>query len=100
LDSLEKLIRPNPEALYYSHSGKASNAVTRLRNYAKQLRLWARIAREGVQNGLTEAEIRERILEEDETMKRVAPFLEADPVLMKVTIENSVGGFVDWARTT
>ena len=47
LASLDKLISVEPTFLYYSHFGKASNALQRLRNYKMQLQLWANIAEEG-----------------------------------------------------
>jgi len=46
LASLDKLIRFNPQTLYFSHFGNASDAVKRLQDYALQIRLWADIARE------------------------------------------------------
>ena len=48
LASLDKLISLKPTVLYYSHFGKASNGVQRLKDYKVQLQLWAKIAEEGV----------------------------------------------------
>ena len=97
LESLSKLISFAPRALYYSHFGKASSAITRLQNYALQIKQWAKIAEDGVRKKQGADEIRERILAEDENMHKVASFLMAHPILKKTVIQNSVQGFVDSA---
>ncbi len=97
LTSLDKLISLSPTFLYYSHFGKAGDAVQRLRGYAEQIRLWARIAREGVNSGSSAESIRARILAEDATMRRIGSFLKSHPIFMKTAIENSVQGFIDYA---
>ncbi len=48
LASLDKLISLKPTVLYFSHFGKANNAVQRLKDYKVQLQLWADIAEDGV----------------------------------------------------
>jgi glyoxylase-like metal-dependent hydrolase (beta-lactamase superfamily II) len=98
LTSLDKLASLEPKALYYSHFGRASNAVKRLRDYSLQIRLWANIAEEGVRSKLSPDAIRERIFVEDEVMRRIASFLKSHPVFMKTAIENSVQGFIDFAE--
>ncbi len=97
LVSLTKLINLNPAFLYYSHFGKAGDAVQRLNTYALQLRLWATIATEGVKKGQSAEAIRERILLEDPTMRRISSFLKSHPIFMKTAVENSVQGFIDFA---
>ena len=99
LESLSKLISFAPRALYYSHFGKASSAITRLQNYALQIKQWAKIAEDGVRKKQGADEIRERILAEDENMHKVASFLMAHPILKKTVIQNSVQGFVDSASS-
>lgn len=99
LASLEKLIRLKPASLYFSHFGKASNAVNRLQDYAVQIQLWADIAREGVKNGDSLEEIRERILSEDKVMLKLAGHLKAHPIYVKTVLENSVQGFIKFAET-
>jgi glyoxylase-like metal-dependent hydrolase (beta-lactamase superfamily II) len=100
LASLYKLIRLNPEALYFSHFGNASDTVKRLRGYALQIQLWADIAREGVKNKRSVEEIRERIISEDKVMRELAGFLRAHPIYVKTVLENSVQGFIKFAETT
>jgi glyoxylase-like metal-dependent hydrolase (beta-lactamase superfamily II) len=99
LASLDKLVSLKPKALYYSHFGKVSDAVKRLQDYALQLKLWARIAREGIKNKQSLEEIRERILFEDKVMRKLAGFLKAHPIYAKTMLENSVQGFIDFAET-
>ncbi|MFB3889581.1 MAG: MBL fold metallo-hydrolase [Candidatus Bathyarchaeia archaeon] len=98
LVSLDKLMDLNPRVLFYSHFGKASDAVRRLRDYAVQIRLWTRIAEEGAKRGETMEATRERIFREDETVRAVVPALKRNPVHRKTLIENSVQGFIDFAR--
>jgi glyoxylase-like metal-dependent hydrolase (beta-lactamase superfamily II) len=100
LASLDKLVSLNPAFLYYSHFGKASEAVKRLKNYALQLKLWADIAEEGVKNGQSSEAIRNRILAEDEAMRKIVSFLRVHPIFMKTAAENSVQGFIDFATKT
>ena len=97
LVSLDKLISLNPKALYYTHFGKAQDAVKRLRSYAVQIKLWTNIAQEGVTKGESAEAIKQRILREDETIREAAKVLTEDPVSRKTLIENSVQGFVDFA---
>ncbi len=96
LASLNKLINLNPEFLYYSHFGKASDAVQRLSAYALQLKLWATIATEGVKKGQSAEAIRARILLEDPTMRQISSFLKSHPIFMKTAVGNSVQGFIDF----
>jgi glyoxylase-like metal-dependent hydrolase (beta-lactamase superfamily II) len=100
LASLDKLVSLKPTALYYSHFGKVSDAAKRLQDYALQLKLWARIAGEGVKNKRSLEEIRERILSEDKVMQKLAGYLKSHPIYAKTMLENSVQGFIDFAEKT
>ena len=97
LVSIDKLISLNPKLLYYSHFGKATDAVRRLRNYVIQIKLWTNIAQEGVRRGESAEAIKERMLQEDETIREVARVLRKNPVHRKTLIENSTQGFIDFA---
>jgi glyoxylase-like metal-dependent hydrolase (beta-lactamase superfamily II) len=97
LASLDKLISLNPKFLYYSHFGKASAAVQRLKDYVLQLKLWASIATEGVNARLSTETIRDRILAEDKIMHKIASYLKTHPIFMKTAVENSIQGFIDFA---
>jgi glyoxylase-like metal-dependent hydrolase (beta-lactamase superfamily II) len=92
LTSLEKLIRLNPKALYYSHFGKATDAVEKLRAYANQLMLWVSIAEQGLKNKQSFETIRDKILESDESVRKATRYVKAHPVLGGVVFDHSVQG--------
>jgi len=98
LASLDKLASLEPSALYYSHFGKVSDAMNRLRDHALQLRLWGKVAREeiGRKHGLKE--VQERIFVEDKIMQKLAGFIRSHPIYAEVIIGNSVQGFIDFAE--
>jgi glyoxylase-like metal-dependent hydrolase (beta-lactamase superfamily II) len=98
LASLEKLISLKPMELYFSHFGEGSNAVDRLQAYASQLRLWAKIAFQGMQNDEDFETIRERILENDESIRKAEEFIRGHPVLDETVLDNSVRGVVDFVH--
>jgi glyoxylase-like metal-dependent hydrolase (beta-lactamase superfamily II) len=98
LASLEKIIRLKPKLVCYSHFGEAEDAVRRLRDYQVQIRRWTLLVQEGLKQGELDEEIRERVLREDETIREVVPMLRANPVHRKTLIENSVQGFIEFAR--
>jgi glyoxylase-like metal-dependent hydrolase (beta-lactamase superfamily II) len=98
LSSLHKLVRLNPQTLYFSHFGSASDAVKRLQDYAEQIQLWANISQEGVKNKWSFEEIRERILAKDKVMRKLAGRLRSHSIYVKTVLENSVQGFIDFAE--
>jgi glyoxylase-like metal-dependent hydrolase (beta-lactamase superfamily II) len=98
LASLDKLINLNPSVLYYSHFGKASNAVQRLRDYKLQLQLWARIADQGVRDNKSLEEIRNGILAEDAVMRRLGGYLKSHKIYSKTALGNTVQGFIEYAK--
>ncbi len=96
--SLDKLISLSPKLLLYSHFGEAPNAVWRLRDYQTQIKRWLSIVSEGVKRGDDEETIREAVLTQDESIQKVVPSLRANLVHRKTLIENSVRGFIEFAR--
>ncbi len=98
LQSLDKLISLKPKALYYSHFGKASNAVEKLQTYAKQLKLWAKIAKQGIENKQSLESITRRILENDNAAKKAAELLKTHPILSETVLRESVQGFIDFVE--
>ena len=94
LASLEKLINLKPRFLYYSHFGKAQNAIKKLRAYVKQLKLWAEIAMQGIEKGENLEAIGERILEGDVALQKAADYIKDHPVLGKTVLNQSVEGIV------
>jgi glyoxylase-like metal-dependent hydrolase (beta-lactamase superfamily II) len=98
LASLDKLISLKPTALYYSHFGKAPNAIQHLKDYKTQLQLWASIAEEGVKENLSLEQIRDRILVEDKVMHQLADYLKGHRIYSKTALINSIQGFIDYAQ--
>jgi glyoxylase-like metal-dependent hydrolase (beta-lactamase superfamily II) len=98
LSSLDKLVEFKPEVLYFSHFGKATEAVKLLRKYEAQIRMWLRITRDGVRRGESTEAICDRILREDLTIQKAIPAVTTDPVSRKTLVENSVEGFIEFVK--
>jgi glyoxylase-like metal-dependent hydrolase (beta-lactamase superfamily II) len=98
LASLNRLIDLNPKALYYSHFGRATNAVERLRAYADELKLWVSITEQGLRNKQGFEDIRDKILESDESVRRAVQFVKSHPVLGGVVFEHSIEGVVKFVE--
>jgi len=98
LASLEKLVNLKPEVLYYSHFGKACNAVEKLQAYAEQLKLWAKIAKHGIEKGENLKAIGKRILESDSALQKAAEYIRNHPVLSKTVFNQSVEGVVQFVE--
>ncbi|MGB9676253.1 MAG: MBL fold metallo-hydrolase [Candidatus Bathyarchaeales archaeon] len=98
LDSIDKLVRLKPKFLYYSHFGKAEEAVEKLQTYVRQIRLWESIVRQGVENGEDFGVIRERIIERDDAVKKALKYLVAHPILSETTLGESLEGIIDFVK--
>ncbi len=98
LASIDKLIGLKPEVLYFSHFGKATNAVQRLKDYRLELQLWAKIAKEGVSKNLSLEEIRNRIIAEDRAMQQLATYLKSHSIYSRTALGNSIQGFIENAK--
>ena len=98
LASLDKLMSLKPKVLYYSHFGKAYNAVEKLRTYAQQLKLWAKITRQGIENKDSFEAISERIIESDVAVQKAKEYIKAHPVLSETVLNESVRGFIDFVE--
>ncbi len=96
--SIDKLINYRPSVLYYSHFGKADDAVRRLRGYKAQLLMWDRIVQDAVMQNQTFEQITERVLTEDPVMNRLSSFLQQNKIYAKTAIENSIHGFVEYVK--
>jgi hypothetical protein len=53
---------------------------------------------EGVKRGNSDEAIREAVLAQDETIQKAVPALRGNPVHRKTLIENSVRGFIEFAK--
>ncbi len=96
--SLDKLISLNPTVLYFSHFGKATDAVQRLKDYKVQLQLWADIAEDGAKKNQSLEQIRDRIIQKDKVMNRVSGYVKSHKIYSKTMLENCVKGFIDYAQ--
>jgi len=92
LASIDKMMRLKPKSLYYTHFGKGTDAVERLRTYKEQLKLWARIAKEGIERGEDLKMISRRIFENDKAVQKAADFIKDNPVLSVTVLNESVEG--------
>jgi glyoxylase-like metal-dependent hydrolase (beta-lactamase superfamily II) len=96
LASLDRLRALKPAVLYYSHFGKAQSAVERIQSYEGQLRLWAKIAKQGVENKEGLEAISNRIVESDAAVRKAKGYIEAHSVLGETVLNESVLGFMDF----
>ena len=98
LVSLEKLINLKPKVLYYSHFGKAHDAVEKLQAYANQLKLWAEIAKQGIEKGENLKAIGKIILESDMALQKAAEYIKNHPVYSKTVLNQSVEGVMKFVE--
>jgi glyoxylase-like metal-dependent hydrolase (beta-lactamase superfamily II) len=98
LASIQKLKDLKPQSLLYSHFGKATDAAQKLDAYEDQLRLWASIAREGLDNHETLEMISKRIVESDKSLQKALRYVRVHPVLGETVLGNSVQGIVEFVQ--
>lgn len=98
LASLEKMINLKPEVLYYSHFGKVYDAVEKLQVYARQLKLWAEIAKQGIQKGENLKAIGKIIFESDMSVQKAAEYIKNHPVYSKTVLNQSVEGIMKFVE--
>jgi glyoxylase-like metal-dependent hydrolase (beta-lactamase superfamily II) len=99
LASLDKLIALNPTALYFSHFGKADDAVNRLKAYKAQLQLWASVAEAGVKANKTLEQIRDDIISADPVMTQIQDYVKDHHIYNKTVLENCIRGFVEYTKS-
>jgi len=98
LASLDKLISLKPKVLYYSHFGKAYNAVEKLRTYAQQLKLWAKIAEQGIENKESLEAISKRIIESDVAVQKAKEYIKLHPILSETVLNESLRGIIGFVE--
>ncbi|RJS80256.1 MBL fold metallo-hydrolase [Candidatus Bathyarchaeota archaeon] len=98
LKSLDKLLSLKPDWLYYTHFGRGDKALKRLEAYKSQLKLWAEIAKDGLEKGETLEKISERIFREDAAAQRALKFVEENPVLSVTVLKESVEGILGFVK--
>jgi len=98
LASIEKLAGLKPSGLLYSHFGRAPDAVEKLQAYVRQLRMWATIAKKGINDKEDLDEIGKHIVESDAALRRALDYVKVHPVLGETVLSNSVHGIVDFVE--
>lgn len=96
--SLERLISLKPEHLFYSHFGRADDTIKKLQTYARQLTLWAKIAKQGIENKESLDVISRRILDSDKSVREAAEYIKAHAILNKTVLSQSVQGIVEFVE--
>jgi len=100
ITSIDKLINYHPSLLYYTHFGKADDAVRRLRGYKAQLLMWNKIVHDAVKQNQAFEQITECVLTEDPIMSKLSTFLQEHKIYAKTAIDNSLCGFVEYIKKT
>jgi len=98
LASLKKMINLKPRFLYYSHFGKAQNAIEKLQVYVNQLKLWADIAKQGIEKGENLEAIGGRILKSDMAVQKAAEHIKNHPILSETVLNQSVKGIIKFVE--
>jgi glyoxylase-like metal-dependent hydrolase (beta-lactamase superfamily II) len=98
LASLKKLEELDPTALYFSHFGRAPDALEKLEAYADQLKLWVSIAENGFKNNQGFDAIRNEIVRKDESIRKVVELLKDHPILRTTVLNNSVQGVLKYVE--
>jgi len=98
LASLKKMINLKPRFLYYSHFGKAQNAIEKLQVYVNQLKLWADIAKQGIEKGENLEAIGGRILKSDMAVQKAAEHIKNHPILSETVPNQSVKGVIKFVE--
>ncbi|MGB9713789.1 MAG: MBL fold metallo-hydrolase [Candidatus Bathyarchaeales archaeon] len=98
LASLDKLASLKPSVLYYSHFGKAVDAMKKLQAYGEQLRLWAKVAKQGLEKKETNEMITNGIISEDESLKKAEKYIRAHPILKQTVFRESIQGIIDFVK--
>jgi glyoxylase-like metal-dependent hydrolase (beta-lactamase superfamily II) len=98
LASLDKLLSLKPVNLFYSHFGRASDAAGKLETYVQQLKLWAEIAKQGLDKGEGTESISKQIFERDAAVREALEYVKAHPILGDTVLTHSVRGVVDFVQ--
>jgi len=98
LVSLEKLEGLNPKSLFYSHFGRARDAVEKLQAYGEQLKLWVSIAEEGFQKHMDFDAVQNAIINRDASVEKVLGVIKDHPILKMTVLNNSVEGVVKYVE--
>jgi glyoxylase-like metal-dependent hydrolase (beta-lactamase superfamily II) len=98
LNSIKKLIEIKPDRLYYTHFGYAENAVKKLQLYASQLKLWAEIVKECIEQNEPIETMEEKIMTEDSMVKQIANDIEKHPIMGRGMLKQNIQGFIEYFK--
>lgn len=98
LASIEKLKQLKPRLLYYSHFGRATEALEKLQTHADQLRLWAKIVIEEMKKKATVEEIKEEITKSDPALYKIDDYIKAHPILGRGIVSQNIQGFIGYFK--
>lgn len=96
-DSLLKLMSYEPKTIAYSHFGFFGEAMALLERFLDQTRLWDRVARDGVDAGLSLKDIFDLLVEEDPEARELAGFGEEGKRAVYSSLKSFVG-YAKWLR--
>ncbi len=96
LASIERLKQLEPKMLYYSHFGPVVEAMENLGKHSTQLRLWANIVSNKLNEGAAESEIEEEIVEADHDLNRAREYVRAHPILGRGHVRQNLRGFIGY----
>ncbi len=85
-----------PKSLFYSHFGKADNPIEKLQTYKRQLALWTKIAKQGLEKEEDIETIGKRIVENDSALRKAMDYVKVHPVLGDMVLSTSVQGVIDY----
>jgi glyoxylase-like metal-dependent hydrolase (beta-lactamase superfamily II) len=98
LVSLDKIIALKPTSLYFSHFGEAEDPINRLKSYKEQLKLWIKVAEEGVRVNLSIEQIRDNIIAQDQALSSVIDYVKSHKILQRTVLDNCVSGAVRYVE--
>jgi len=98
LSSLDKLITLNPTVLYFSHFGRADQAIKRLEAYKLQLQLWANVTEAGINTNKTLEQIRDDIIIADPILSQTQSYIKDHYIYKKTVLENCIHGFIEYTK--
>jgi len=98
LASIQRIMDMTPKRLYYTHFGPVNNAVSRLKAYAMQLKLWEKTVSEALNEGDSLQVMYEKILENDPQMRVAAEFIKNHMVLRRGVVMQNIHGFVEYLK--
>jgi glyoxylase-like metal-dependent hydrolase (beta-lactamase superfamily II) len=96
--SLEKLAGLKPKVLHYTHFGIAYDANQKIKFYAQQLRLWAEIAKESIESGLSLSQAELKVVEKDEAAGKAVEYFKSRGVLGENVLSISLKGIIDFVK--